>query len=75
VTDHPATAVVLGASMSGLLAARALSPIFTRIIVVERDALPDGATLRQGVPQAGSRARAAGEWVPAHGRLFSELDG
>ncbi|PYR33719.1 MAG: hypothetical protein DMF90_19845 [Acidobacteria bacterium] len=61
MTDHPATAVVLGASMSGLLAARALSPIFNRIIIVERDALPDGATLRQGVPQA----------AHAHGLLAS----
>ena len=48
---HPA-AVVLGASISGLLAARALSGRFDRIVVVDRDVLPDGADLRAGVPQS-----------------------
>jgi 2-polyprenyl-6-methoxyphenol hydroxylase-like FAD-dependent oxidoreductase len=46
-------AVVLGGSMSGLLAARALSDHFERITVVERDRLPEGDVMRKGVPQAG----------------------
>ena len=33
-------AVVLGASMAGLLAARVLSEQFDRVVVIERDVLP-----------------------------------
>lgn len=44
-------AVVIGASMGGLLAARALSDFFTRVTVVERDAFPATDTSRKGVPQ------------------------
>lgn len=46
--DH---AVVLGASVSGLLAARVLSEFYDRVTVVERDTLPDGVGNRRGVPQ------------------------
>ena len=48
VGDH---AVVLGASMSGLLAARVLADFYRTVTVVERDMLPDTPTNRQGVPQ------------------------
>jgi 2-polyprenyl-6-methoxyphenol hydroxylase-like FAD-dependent oxidoreductase len=44
-------AVVLGASMGGLLAARVLADFFRTVIVVERDVLPDGPAVRRGVPQ------------------------
>jgi 2-polyprenyl-6-methoxyphenol hydroxylase-like FAD-dependent oxidoreductase len=44
-------AVVLGASMAGLLAARALTESFERVTVVERDVLPTEAEHRRGVPQ------------------------
>lgn len=44
-------AVVLGASISGLLAARALADHFRTVTVVERDALSDEPTYRRGVPQ------------------------
>jgi 2-polyprenyl-6-methoxyphenol hydroxylase-like FAD-dependent oxidoreductase len=47
------TAVVLGASISGLLTARALADFFSNVTMVERDALPDGPTIRRGVPQGG----------------------
>src|SRR6187402_1881736 len=43
--------VVLGASMSGLLAARVLSDHAARVVVIERDELPEGETSRKGVPQ------------------------
>ncbi|GAA2897890.1 FAD-dependent oxidoreductase [Streptomyces mexicanus] len=46
------TAVVLGGSLSGLLAARALAPFAGRVLLVERDALPAGPEPRKGVPQA-----------------------
>jgi 2-polyprenyl-6-methoxyphenol hydroxylase-like FAD-dependent oxidoreductase len=52
VPNRYSSAVVLGASMSGLLAARALSEHFERVTLVERDVLPEGAALRKGVPQA-----------------------
>jgi 2-polyprenyl-6-methoxyphenol hydroxylase-like FAD-dependent oxidoreductase len=44
-------AVVLGASMSGLLAARVLADFFRTVTVVERDVLPDNPCHRRGVPQ------------------------
>jgi 2-polyprenyl-6-methoxyphenol hydroxylase-like FAD-dependent oxidoreductase len=53
VADQQGTrhAVVIGASMAGLLAARALAGHVDRVTVVERDRLPDGAQQRKGVPQ------------------------
>jgi 2-polyprenyl-6-methoxyphenol hydroxylase-like FAD-dependent oxidoreductase len=44
-------AVVCGAGMGGLLAARVLSEFYGTVTVVERDKLPDGADQRRGVPQ------------------------
>jgi 2-polyprenyl-6-methoxyphenol hydroxylase-like FAD-dependent oxidoreductase len=44
-------AVVLGASMGGLLAARVLADYFRVVTVVERDVLSDDPTNRRGVPQ------------------------
>jgi 2-polyprenyl-6-methoxyphenol hydroxylase-like FAD-dependent oxidoreductase len=44
-------AVVLGASMAGLLAARALAEAYERVTVVERDTLPAAGQARKGVPQ------------------------
>lgn len=45
-------AVVLGASMAGLLAARALSRHFERVTILERDPLDDRPSPRKGTPQA-----------------------
>lgn len=44
-------AVVIGASMSGLLAARALSEFYAVVTVLERDAFPQSDIPRKGVPQ------------------------
>lgn len=44
-------AVVVGASIGGLLAARVLSDHFARVTVVERDELPAEPANRRGVPQ------------------------
>jgi 2-polyprenyl-6-methoxyphenol hydroxylase-like FAD-dependent oxidoreductase len=55
------SAVVLGASMSGLLVARALSRHFERVTIVERDVLPARGDVRKGVPQS----------AHAHGLLAS----
>jgi 2-polyprenyl-6-methoxyphenol hydroxylase-like FAD-dependent oxidoreductase len=44
-------AVVLGASMAGLLAARVLADFYQAVTVVERDVLPTDPVNRRGVPQ------------------------
>src|SRR5436190_9599055 len=59
--ERRSTAIVLGASIGGLLTARPLSRHFARVVIVERDVLPDGPAIRKGVPQAGH----------AHGLLAS----
>ncbi|GAA2111785.1 FAD-dependent oxidoreductase [Actinomadura alba] len=46
--DH---AVVVGASLAGLLAARVLSRHFGRVTIVERDHLPGTPDVRPGIPQ------------------------
>lgn len=45
-------AVVVGASMGGMLAARSLADFFERVTIVERDALPPMGEHRKGVPQS-----------------------
>ena len=45
-------AVVIGASLAGLLAARALAEHFEAVTIVERDVLPSDAAYRAGVPQS-----------------------
>jgi 2-polyprenyl-6-methoxyphenol hydroxylase-like FAD-dependent oxidoreductase len=44
-------AVVFGASIGGLLAARVLADFYENVTVVERDILPTAAVNRRGVPQ------------------------
>ena len=44
-------AVVIGASMAGLLAGRVLSDHFERVTIIERDYFPTGVEARKGVPQ------------------------
>ncbi|PXY35375.1 FAD-dependent oxidoreductase [Prauserella flavalba] len=50
MTEH-GHAVVLGAGMGGLLAARVLADAYDRVTVLERDRLPGTAGNRRGVPQ------------------------
>lgn len=45
-------AVVIGASMAGMLAGRALADGFEQVTIIERDTLPDDPVTRRGVPQA-----------------------
>jgi 2-polyprenyl-6-methoxyphenol hydroxylase-like FAD-dependent oxidoreductase len=47
--DH---AVVVGAGMAGLVAARVLADYFARVTVIERDRLPARPAPRAGVPQS-----------------------
>jgi flavin-dependent dehydrogenase len=44
-------AIVIGASMGGLLAARALADFYAQVTVLERDAFPISDVPRKGVPQ------------------------
>jgi 2-polyprenyl-6-methoxyphenol hydroxylase-like FAD-dependent oxidoreductase len=66
IGDH---AVVLGASMGGLLAARVLADAYQRVTVLERDPLPDMAANRRGVPQG----RHAHLLVPGGAQILDEL--
>jgi 2-polyprenyl-6-methoxyphenol hydroxylase-like FAD-dependent oxidoreductase len=45
-------AVVIGGSLAGLLAARAMADHFTRVTLVERDGFPEGPLPRKSVPQS-----------------------
>src|ERR1700677_256925 len=45
-------AVIIGAGIGGLAAAKAVAPHFEKVIVFDRDALPDGPAPRPGTPQA-----------------------
>lgn len=44
-------AIVIGASMAGLLAARVLSDYFAQVALLERDSFPAAGENRKGVPQ------------------------
>jgi pimeloyl-ACP methyl ester carboxylesterase/2-polyprenyl-6-methoxyphenol hydroxylase-like FAD-dependent oxidoreductase len=46
------TAVVIGGSFAGLLAARVLADRFDEVIIVDRDDLPGNSAFRKGVPQS-----------------------
>ena len=52
MTNQRRRAVVMGASMAGLAAARALADTFDEVVVVERDLLPVVPSSRKGTPQA-----------------------
>jgi 2-polyprenyl-6-methoxyphenol hydroxylase-like FAD-dependent oxidoreductase len=62
-------AVVLGASMAGLLAATVLAQAYERVVVVERDALVGDGEPRRGVPQG----RHAHILLPRGGQILDEL--
>src|SRR6516165_3686584 len=64
--DH---AVVLGASMGGLLAARVLADFYRRVTIVERDRLPASGVDRRGVPQG----RHAHALLPRGAQILGEL--
>jgi 2-polyprenyl-6-methoxyphenol hydroxylase-like FAD-dependent oxidoreductase len=50
-TPNEERAIVIGASMAGLLAARVLADCYDEVIVLERDGLPSSIENRRGVPQ------------------------
>ena len=68
IGDH---AVVLGASMSGLLAARVLADAYGQVTLIERDVLTSDARglARRGVPQG----RHAHALLPRGAQILDEL--
>jgi 2-polyprenyl-6-methoxyphenol hydroxylase-like FAD-dependent oxidoreductase len=62
-------AVVLGASIGGLLASRVLADFYRTVTVVERDVLPTGSAQRRGVPQG---RHTHGLW-PGGSQVLDEL--
>jgi 2-polyprenyl-6-methoxyphenol hydroxylase-like FAD-dependent oxidoreductase len=46
------SALVIGGSLAGLLAARVLGDHYARVTIIERDKFADGPSPRRGVPQA-----------------------
>jgi len=71
------TAVVIGGSLAGLLAARVLAGYFPQVTIIERDALPDEIAPHKGVPQGrhahgllGMGQQIMGQYFPG---LFEEL--
>ncbi len=66
--------MVVGAGISGLLSARVLSEGFDRVTLVERDALPDGADTRKGVPQARHLHSLAARGSEILEELFPDFD-
>ena len=78
-------AIVIGASMGGLLAARALSDFYAVVTVLERDNFPLSDVPRKGVPQGRhahgllARGRAVIEdffpgWTDSRGRSVHALE-
>jgi len=63
-------AVVLGASMGGMLAARVLADFYRTVAVVERDVLPDNPANRRGVPQGRHTHGLLGRGAQILGELF-----
>ncbi|WP_112465906.1 FAD-dependent monooxygenase [Streptomyces triticisoli] len=73
-TARRPTAVVIGAGVTGLFAAAALTD-FADVTVVERDRLPDGPEPRRGVPQARHAHLVWSGGVKAFDRLLPGLTG
>jgi 2-polyprenyl-6-methoxyphenol hydroxylase-like FAD-dependent oxidoreductase len=70
VGDH---AVVLGASISGLLAARVLADAYENVTVVDRDVLPPSGADRTGVPQGRHAHLLQGRGAEVLGDMFPGL--
>lgn len=51
MSESKGNAVVLGAGIAGLLAARVLADFHSTVTVIERDSLPNGPLNRRGTPQ------------------------
>jgi 2-polyprenyl-6-methoxyphenol hydroxylase-like FAD-dependent oxidoreductase len=68
-------AIVVGAGMAGLTAARALADHFEQVLVLERDTLPLEAAQRAGTPQARHVHALLASGQHAFGQLFPGIEG
>jgi len=66
-------AIVIGAGIGGLTAARAMAPHFERVLVIERDALPTQPSTRPGTPQAKHVHALLAGGLRALGELFPDF--
>lgn len=66
-------AIVLGASMGGLLAARVLADFYETVTVLERDVLTDDPANRRGVPQGRHPHALLARGAQTLGELFPEI--
>jgi 2-polyprenyl-6-methoxyphenol hydroxylase-like FAD-dependent oxidoreductase len=66
-------AVVVGAGIAGLTAARSLADFFERVIILENDALPKEATHRPGTPQSRHVHTLLAGGLQALSRLFPDF--
>ena len=73
VTNRGQHAVVLGASMAGLSAARVLADSYDSVTVVDRDVLPEEPVNRRGVPQGRHVHLLWGSGLRALEELFAGL--
>lgn len=63
-------AIVIGAGMAGLIAARSLADFFERVVVLENDSLPSHAAQRPGTPQCRHVHALQPSGLQSLGRLF-----
>jgi hypothetical protein len=66
-------AVVVGAGLGGLSAARVLADYFDEVIILDRDELPDDAAPRPGVPQGKHPHGLLGGGLKALENLFPDF--
>jgi 2-polyprenyl-6-methoxyphenol hydroxylase-like FAD-dependent oxidoreductase len=66
-------AIVVGAGLAGLSAARVLSDYFDEVMILDRDELPDDAISRPGVPQSKQPHLLLGGGLKALENLFPGL--
>lgn len=66
-------AIVVGASIAGLLAARVLSERFQRVTIIDRDVLPDTPACRKAVPQGAHAHGVLARGLGVMTRLFPDL--
>ncbi len=72
-TGRDGTAVVIGASIAGLLAARVLAEHVGRVVVLDRDTLPEDAVPRGGAPQSAHAHALLSRGLRVLEELFSGL--
>lgn len=67
------TAIIIGASMAGLVTAAVAAKHFAHVIILEKDPLPKGAKSRPGVPQGNHVHNLLSRGDATLGRLFPSL--